>query len=65
MTADELYDIYRQVEDITEMLNSLAKEYAYDPFRNTALASERLEECIFDCMGKLAAYEICERRSNQ
>ena len=63
MTADELYDIKLQAEDITEKLNILAKEYAYDPFRNAALVSERLEECLFDCMGKLAAYEIEERRN--
>ena len=65
MTADELYDIKRQVEDISEKLNALAKEYSYDPFRNAALESERLEECVFDCMGKLAAYEICERRNDR
>jgi hypothetical protein len=64
MTADELYDIKLQVEDITEKLYTLAKEYSYDPFRNAALVSERLEECIFDCVGKLAAYEICKRREN-
>ena len=65
MTADELYDIKQQVEDITEKLNSLAKEYAYDPFRNAALVSENLEESVFDCMGKLADYEICERRNDR
>lgn len=65
MTSEELYDIKQQVEDITEKLYALEKEYSYDPFRNAALVSEKLEECVFDCMGKLAAYEICKRRSNQ
>lgn len=65
MTAEELYDIKLQVEDITEKLNTLAKEYSYDPFRNAALESERLEECVFNCVGRLAAYEISERRSNK
>lgn len=65
MTAEELYDIKQQVEDIKEKLNALAKEYSFDPFRKTALQSEILEDSIFDCVGVLAVYEISKRRDEQ
>lgn len=65
MTAEELYNLKLQVEDITEKLNELAKEYRYDPFRNAAVESEHLESTIFNCVGKLAAYELVERRDKE
>lgn len=62
MTSEELYDIKMQVEEITEKLYALAKEYGDDIFEKAALVSEGLEYQLFDCAGKLAAYEIAERR---
>lgn len=63
MTAEELYDIKLQIEDISEKLGALARKHFYTPFTDAALVSEKLEQYILDCLGKLAIHEISERRN--
>ncbi len=54
MTPKELYQIYRQVIEITETLKE-GERYLYE---DAVKIGERFSEELFRLVGKLAAYEI-------